>query len=322
MSSLFLVGLGLGRVPRALLPGALEAGVAAGDAEGSVGAGLDGGGDLALLDLLDGDVGGDDGDDGGDGGGLVEAGDVGLGVALLGGVGPAGEEDQAVLVGLEAGDVGGQGFLGEVLAAGVDGDADGAGEGLGDAGLLRWVLEYHFSISDSPRDVKNQDGGIPISYLELSQGETTAGTDSAVVANGRASHNRSELVDGTRSDGSGLGLTSSASSELLAGLYQRSISRYLILRNCAKSRPVALDFLSLSYLVEVGAHPALPILAEICGRSQSLLCEVVVVCSMGRGCSRLLISFWLCLIAWRKKGQRRLSRWSRCIALGGFLIPF
>lgn len=59
------------------------------------------------------------------------------------------------------------------------------------------------------------------SYLELSQGETTTGADAAVVLDGRASHNRSELVDGTRSDGSSLGLASVASRDLLAGLYCR-----------------------------------------------------------------------------------------------------
>lgn len=63
--------------------------------------------------------------------------------------------------------------------------------------------------------------GNPISYLELSQSETTASADAAVVADGRASHNGSELVDRARSDGSSLGLTSSASPQLLTGLFQR-----------------------------------------------------------------------------------------------------
>lgn len=60
------------------------------------------------------------------------------------------------------------------------------------------------------------------SYLELSQGETAAGTDTAVVLDGRASHNGSELVDGSGSKGSGLGLAGSASPRLLAGLYHTS----------------------------------------------------------------------------------------------------
>ena len=63
--------------------------------------------------------------------------------------------------------------------------------------------------------LKNQE-----SYLELSQGETAAGADTTVVLDGRASHNRSELVDRSGSEGSSLGLTSSASPRLLAGLFQ------------------------------------------------------------------------------------------------------
>lgn len=68
--------------------------------------------------------------------GLLDLGDVGLGVTLLGGVRSAGKEDQALLVSLETGDVGGKGLLAEVLAAEVDGNADGGSESLGDTGLL------------------------------------------------------------------------------------------------------------------------------------------------------------------------------------------
>lgn len=57
------------------------------------------------------------------------------------------------------------------------------------------------------------------SYLELSQGETAAGTDSSVVLKSRASHNGSELVDRARSQSGGLGLTSSASPRLGTGLH-------------------------------------------------------------------------------------------------------
>ena len=46
------------------------------------------------------------------------------------------EEDQARAIGLQALDVGGQAFGGEVGAARVDGDADCRGEFAGDAGLL------------------------------------------------------------------------------------------------------------------------------------------------------------------------------------------
>ena len=94
------------------------------------------GGDLVLLDLLEADVGGGNGDGSGQGSGLLDGGDVGLGVTLLGGVGSAGEEDEALLEGLEAGDVGGEGLLAEVLSSGVDGDADGGSEGTGNTSLL------------------------------------------------------------------------------------------------------------------------------------------------------------------------------------------
>lgn len=105
-------------------------------AEGDVGAALDGGGHFTLLDLLEGDVGGGDGEDGGNVGGLVDLGEVGLGVTLLGGVGLAGKQDQALLVGLEAGDVDGQGLLGQVLATEVDGDTDRGSQGTGNTSLL------------------------------------------------------------------------------------------------------------------------------------------------------------------------------------------
>lgn len=60
----------------------------------------------------------------------------------------AGEDDQALLVGLETGDVGGEGLLAEVLAAEIDGDTDGGGHETGDAGLLQGhrVRELWFMI--------------------------------------------------------------------------------------------------------------------------------------------------------------------------------
>ncbi len=48
----------------------------------------------------------------------------------------AGEEDQARVVGFEAGDVCGEGFAGEVLPAVVDRDADCWGEAAGYFGFL------------------------------------------------------------------------------------------------------------------------------------------------------------------------------------------
>ncbi len=67
---------------------------------------------------------------------LVDLGDVGLGVALLGSVALAGEQDQALLVGIEAGNVDGQRLLAQVLAAEINGNTDGGSLKTGDTGLL------------------------------------------------------------------------------------------------------------------------------------------------------------------------------------------
>lgn len=56
------------------------------------------------------------------------------------------------------------------------------------------------------------------SYLELSEGETTASTDLAVVLDGRASDDRAKLVDGAGGSGGSLGLTSDSAGSLLASL--------------------------------------------------------------------------------------------------------
>lgn len=58
-------------------------------------------------------------------------------VAVLWGLGVAGEEDEALLVGLQALDVGGEGLLGQVGAARVDGDSDGRRKLAWDTSLLR-----------------------------------------------------------------------------------------------------------------------------------------------------------------------------------------
>lgn len=106
--------------------------------EFSVGTSLNGGWDVALLDLGHGNS-----------GNAGECGLGALGVVLLGGRdlllgGVAGlslaslswEEDEAGAVSLEALDVQGEGFDGKVLAAGVNGDTDGSCKLAWDSGLL------------------------------------------------------------------------------------------------------------------------------------------------------------------------------------------
>ena len=145
---LFLGLLLVGLVPRALLPGTLVTGVGPRLAELLVGAALDVLGQLALGNLAEaGSNGLLDAERGADGlcglGGLLVLG----GIGLLGLVGLAGENDEAGLVLLQALDVGSKGLLGEVVAAGIDGDTDGASVELGNAGGLFRVSEScsHFS---------------------------------------------------------------------------------------------------------------------------------------------------------------------------------
>jgi hypothetical protein len=63
---------------------------------------------------------------------------LGGSVTALGLAVAAGEEDEALLVLLEALDVGLEALLGKVLAAGIDGNADGARELAGNASLWKF----------------------------------------------------------------------------------------------------------------------------------------------------------------------------------------
>lgn len=58
------------------------------------------------------------------------------------------------------------------------------------------------------------------SYLQLHQGESSTGAGAAVVLDGRASDNRSQLVDRSGRDGSGFGETSGSTSRFAAGLVE------------------------------------------------------------------------------------------------------
>lgn len=164
-ASLFLGSLGLSLVPDTLLTGTLVPRVASGNAQLRVSTTLNRFGHLALLDLLEGDVGGGNGEGGGDGGDLAQLGDVGLGVTLLGGVGLAGQQDQALLVGLETSDVGGEALLAEVLAAVINGDTDGGSQGSGNASLL-WLI-----VRKKNSDVSCQRTPVPLFVCFFFQSE-------------------------------------------------------------------------------------------------------------------------------------------------------
>jgi hypothetical protein len=108
------------------------------EAELGVGATLDGLGDVGLADLVNALGDGGDGKSGGQGLDGVADIDV-LAVTRLGLAVLAGEENKLLLVGLEAGDVGGQRLLAQVGAAEVDGNTDGGSELLGDtSGLVKF----------------------------------------------------------------------------------------------------------------------------------------------------------------------------------------
>lgn len=221
---LFLVGLSLGLLPSALLPLALLSLVGSLEAELGVGATLDGLGHVVLADLVDTLGGGLNGQSGGNGRDGVL--DVGLlAVTRLGLATLAGEENELLLVGLEASDVEGKALLAQVGATVVDRDTDGRSKLLGDTGSLEENSISNPSPSqiDSPQPVASfatlqtvSTSGT--SYLQLSQGETTAGTNAAVVLDGRASHNGAELVDGAGGQSSSLGLTGRSAADLLGSL--------------------------------------------------------------------------------------------------------
>ena len=63
-------------------------------------------------------------------------------------------------------------------------------------------------------------------YLQLSPGETTTRPDTTVVLDGRASHNGTQLVNRTGSDGGGLSETGITSAVLATGLFEKKKKVY------------------------------------------------------------------------------------------------
>lgn len=198
-----LVGLLLSLLAGTLLEDTTVTLVSAGHTKGTVGRGLTLGlGDGTGSDMGDGGSDGEKGTGGELGGGLEV---LGGGITLLDAVRTAGEDNEASTVGLEAVDVGVEGFLRLVATTVVDGNTNGPGFLLGDT-----------------------------SGLELLKGKTTASTDLDVVLDGRAPDSGAkETVNGTRGSGSSL-LDAVQATTLLP-----------------------------ARLVEPGADPALPVLAEV-----------------------------------------------------------
>lgn len=146
---------------------------------------------------------------------------LGAGVTLLWFAELAGEEDEFRAVGLEALDVGSEGWNGVVDTAVVDRDTDCAGESRGD-----------------------------LSSLQLLQGETPTGTDTAVVLDGWASDDWPQLVDWAGGNGSSLGDSGIPPAEFTARLVEVSADASLPLL----SEVVVWDLLIVldSHCVEVG----------------------------------------------------------------------
>merc|ERR1712098_401605 len=125
-------------------------------------------------------------------------------IALLGLAAAAWEHNHTLGVLLQTLDVGLEALFGQILAARIDADADGGGVLAGDTG-----------------------------GLQLSEGETTAGADAAVVLDGWAVDDGSQPIGGTGSK--------------LRSLRDTLVTAALLLAS----------------LIKVHAHVALPILAEV-----------------------------------------------------------
>lgn len=83
-------------------------------------------------------------------------------------------------------------------------------------------VDFHFRCRDDrmAARIAGERGGNPRIYLQLSKGEATTSANAAVVLDGRASHNRAQLVNWTGSNSSGLGETGLTTAVLTAGLYR------------------------------------------------------------------------------------------------------
>lgn len=133
---------------------------------------------------------------------------LGRGLASLGLLRFPGEEDETLLVRLEALDVGLERLLGQVLAARVDRDPNSGCQLAGNAGLLFSLSMAAFSLF--PEFV--------LSHLQLSERETTARAHATVVFDGRAVDDGPEPVHGTRGDLGGLLLTGCSAAVLATRL--------------------------------------------------------------------------------------------------------
>ena len=108
---------------------------------------------------------------------------------------------------------------------------------------------------------QNHEYVVPLSdilYLQFSQGEATSGSNTAVVLDSWASHNRSQLVNWSWGDGCRLRKTGIATSQLSAGLKIVSLAfqccSYIILPG--RSEPGLVAANPFGNLLPVSTMPA------------------------------------------------------------------
>jgi hypothetical protein len=112
-------------------------------------------------------------------------------IALLGLLGVAGEDNEARLVRFETLNVESLALLAQVSPSVVDNDTNTTSRLAADT-----------------------------SFLQLSQSETTALPDLAVVANSLSTNSRAEELEGAHTEGSGLNLAGLTTAELASGLVE------------------------------------------------------------------------------------------------------
>lgn len=178
---------------------------------------------------------------------------LGRGISFLVLAGPTREQDQTGLVGFEPLDIDRKRFHREVATTVVDGNADGGREFSRDARFLKTISH----ISSKARWAISYASKLANSYLQLLEREASARPNTTIVFDGRATNDRSKLVNRARSHASDLGLPRRTTALLTAGLAQ-----------CPSDRIIDEDHRN-QYLVEVHAHTTLPILAEVYQESEN-----------------------------------------------------
>ncbi len=95
----------------------------------------------------------------------------------------AGEENEALAVSLQTGDVCGERFLGEVGATRVDGDTDSGSEGAGDACFLKKGIDISFRNAHSYHSYRVIAAILRLIHLQFCKREATTSSYATVIFN-------------------------------------------------------------------------------------------------------------------------------------------